>query len=229
MRKNGARLISFKQYKLTDIFIFGLILIAFDLIVHFAPTAFAEAGGNFTLFTFTLTVPLTLMVMVRWGWPSVFFGVIDGALFCILNGLQWQSYLVFILGNSFIMLLLILVKFVGAKKIAGKWYFSALFVIFGWVLVVLGRATVAAIVGLGFVQTFLGGIFGDLLSLFGGVVLIMIMRRLDGMFEDQKSYLKRVDEERRELARRDEFGDEPVEIDEETMSILRKKDDDLYR
>ena len=53
------------------------------------------------------------------------------------------------------------------------------------------------------------------------------MRRLDGMFEWQRGFLKRLDEERKEKMRRDTYGDEPLEIDEESLKIL-KKDDDLY-
>ena len=56
---------------------------------------------------------------------------------------------------------------------------------------------------------------------------ILIVRKLDGMFEYQKSYLRRLDDERKEKMRRDEYGDEPVEIDEESLSILKRWDDGL--
>jgi hypothetical protein len=68
----------------------------------------------------------------------------------------------------------------------------------------------------------------DLLSMGIAVLLILVLRRLDGMFEDQKSYLLRLDRERKEMARRDEFGDEPIDIDEDCLSILNKRDNDLY-
>ena len=55
----------------------------------------------------------------------------------------------------------------------------------------------------------------------------MILRRLNGMFEDLKSYLLRMDKERKELARHDEYGDEPIEIDKESLSILKRWDDGL--
>ena len=45
------------------------------------------------------------------------------------------------------------------------------------------------------------------------------------MFEDQKNYLKRLERERKEKMERDNFGDEPIEIDEETMSILKRHND----
>lgn len=229
MRKNGSRLISLKQYRLTDLFLFAVILAAFDLIAHFAPMAF----GRGAMFTITLTVPIVVMVMMRWGWPAIFFAVGDGLLQAILNNTHiWQSYLCYAVGFGSICLLLIPLKFIDKQKIAGKWYFSALFVVSAWVIMNLVLTCVQTACGYGFVGSLLlniglSGTGG--LSLGVGIVIILVMRRLDGMFEDQKHYLKRLDDERKEKARRDEFGDEPIDIDDETMSILRKHDDDLYK
>lgn len=224
MRKNGSRSISLREYRLLDLFIFTLVIVGFNLLAHYAPVLFPDGA----LFTFTLTLPIILLVMIRWGWQSVFIAVIDGAIYCLLNNFDWQIYLMLILGNCFSMLLLLLVKIMDKQKITGKIYFSVLFVVLGWLLIVLGRAVVAEIVGIGFVNCILS-FYGlpDLLSLAVAVILILVFRRLDGMFEDQKHYLIRKDKERKELARRDEFGDEPIEIDEESLSILNKYDDEL--
>lgn len=220
MRKNGSRLISLRQYRFTDLFLFAVILVAFELVLHYALIYFS---GDFT---YSPLVPIVLLVMMRWGWPSVIYAVADGVLFCALNGFGWQSYVMYGVGNAFISLCLLMTRFMGKEKIAGKWYFSVLFVVSGWVTVYLGRAIVAACCGIGFVNALVGQLW-ELLSLFVGVLLILLLRKLDGMFEDQKHYLIRMDEERKERARRDEFGDEPIEIDEETMSILKKWDDGL--
>ena len=224
MRKNGSRLISLREYRLLDLFIFTVVIVAFNLLAHYAPLLFPDGA----LFTFTLTLPIILLVMIRWGWQSVFLAVIDGVLHCLLKNYDWQYYLMLILGNCFSMLLLLMVKFMGKQKITGKFYFSVLFVVSGWLLIVLGRSAVAEIVGLGFVRCILGWYgLADLLSLAVAIILILVFRRFDGMFEDQKHYLIRKDKERKELARRDEFGDEPIEIDEESLSILKKYDDEL--
>ena len=225
MRKNGSRLISLRQYCLTDLFLFAVILIVFELILHYALIAY---HGNFT---FSPLVPIVLLVMIRWGWPSVFYALGDGLLFCLLNRKNAdfvpEHFGIYIIGNAFIMLLLLMTKFMGKERITKKWYFSTLFVIAGWVAVVLGRAIVSACFLRGFTGALLSGL-GDCFSLAIGIVIILVMRRLDGMFEDQKHYLRRLDDERKEKMRRDNFGDEPVEIDEESISILKKKDDDLY-
>ena len=227
MRKNGSRLISIKQYRFTDLFLFAVILVVFDIIAHFAAQAFAGAA----MFTFTLTVPIVLLVMMRWGWPSVFYAVLDGIMLSLLNNIgSWQSYLSFSIGNCFMMLLLLATKFIGKEKIRSKWYFSVLFVVAGWVLMNLGITIVQSIVGYNFLSQFIVN-FGmganGLLSLAMAIVIIVVMRRLNGMFEDQKHFLLRLDEERKELARRDTFGDQPIEIDKESLSILMRDDDGL--
>lgn len=213
-----------RQYRLTDLFLFGVILVAFELVLHYALIAM---NGDFT---FSPMVPIVLLVMMRWGWPCVFYAVGDGILYCLLNSgaenFAPHFYAVYAIGNAFILLLLLVAKFVGKQRIAEKWYFSALFAVMGWLLVVLGRSIVAACFGLNF-ATAITEHLSDLLSLGMAVIILLVMRLLDGMFEDQKHYLLRLDQEKKERMRRDTFGDEPIELDEESLSILRKKDDGL--
>ena len=153
--------------------------------------------------------------------------VADGVLWCLLKSAKWQSYLCYGLGNAFIALLLLMTRFMGKERIAGKWYFSALFVTCGWVAVMLGRSLVGLCAGYSFGELLRNFCLNELLSLFMAVVIICVMRKLDGMFEDQKSYLARIDGERRDKAHPDAFGASPVEMDEESMSILKRWDDNL--
>ena len=232
MRKNGSRLISVKQYRATDLFVFALILAVSELLSFQAGRWFPAVAT----YTFSLLVPIVLTVMMRWGWQGVVYAAACGLFGCLLHvstatGLQYATY---IIGNTFIALMLIPLKFIGKGRIRSRWWASALFAIGGWLCVYLGRATAWAI---GYAISPVKGMYawsgfvqyavGDLLSLVMGVVVILVLRRLDGMFEDQKSYLLRVDKERRDRMRRDSFGDEPVEIDEESLSILNRGND-LY-
>lgn len=225
MRKNGSRLISFRQYCLTDLFLFAVILVVFELILHFAGIAY---GGTFSV---SPLLPITILVIMRWGWQGVFFAVGDGLLVCLLNlkteGFASYFFAVYTIGNAFIMLLLLMTKFMGKERIRGKWYFSVLFVLAGWIAVLIGRVLVFVCFGQNFTAALVGQLM-DLLSPAIAVLLVLVMRRLDGMFEDQKHFLLRLDKERKELQRRDEFGDEEIEIDEEALKIIRK-DDELYK
>lgn len=227
MRKNGSRLISVKQYRATDLVIFAVILIIFDLLAHYVPMLFTGE----VIYSFCLTVPITLLVMMRWGWCSVFFAVGDGLLLTIINNpAVWQSYLCYGIGNASLMLLLIAIRFIGKKRIASTWYFTSLFVICGWVLQNFTVTVINAICGYSFVSC-LGSNFGfsmtGLLSLAMGLVISLVLRRLDGMYEDQIEYLKRLKGEREERQRLAERGEDGLELDEESLAILNK-DNDLY-
>ena len=233
MRKNGSRLISVNQYRTTDLFVFALILSAAELLTFYAGKWFP--GG--ALYTFSLLVPISLTVMVRWGWPSVLYSMASGLLLCLLSltgGVSGAQYASYIIGNAFIGLMLIPMYFIGKDNIRKRWWASALFAAGGWLSVYLGRSVIWAIAyaispvsGFSAVSGFYSYFRSDVLSLVMSIVVILVLRKLDGMFEDQKSYLKRLDKERKEKMRRDEFGDEPVEIDEESLDIL-SRGNDLY-
>ncbi len=230
MRKNGSRLISIQQYRATDLFIFALILLAAELLSFFATKWFPADA------TFSMMVPIVLTVMVRWGWPSVLYAAAAGAVGCLLSfdsatGYQYLSY---ILGNAFIAIMLLPLKFFGKDSIRSRWYFSALFAIGGWTSVYLGRSlcwlisvSVAPADGMSIWSGFISFALGDLLSLVMAVVVVLVVRMFDGMFEDQISYLKRVDREKRDRLRFDQFGEGLQEIDEETFKKLYR-DNDIY-
>lgn len=232
MRKNGSRLISIRQYRTTDLFVFALILAAAEILSCLAVRWFPSAA----LYTFSLMVPIVLTVMMRWGWPGVFYAAVSGLLVCLLNesAAKGINYACYIIGNAFIAVMLLPVYLIGRDKIRAKWWGSALFVVGGWLCVYLGRSSIwsiafvifpvsGAYVWSGFVEF----ATGDLLSLVMAIIVVMVLRRLDGMFEDQVAYLKRVDKERKDRMRIDQFGENLGEIDEETLKLLNK-DNDLF-
>ena len=73
----GQTVITFDDYahRLTDLFLFAVILTVFEVILHFAFKAFR---GDFI---FSPMLAITLIVMMRWGWPAVFYALGDGLLF----------------------------------------------------------------------------------------------------------------------------------------------------
>lgn len=227
MRKNG-RLISFRQYKYTDLFFFALVLGLSELLVFCSFKFWFKDTIDKYYVNFMLAIALT--VIMRWGWVGGIYAVVDGVLLCAIQGGAWQSYLSYIIGNACILSVLLLTKFVGKEKIRGKCYLTLAYIAAGWVSVNFGITCMSAIFGQNFLSalasSFGFGVYGAL-SFAAAIAVIMILRRLNGMFEDQKHYLLRQDKERKELARRDEFGDEPIEIDEDTVSILKRWDDGL--
>lgn len=224
MRRFGSKIVSVAQYRLADTVFFGFILLVGELLAIFAPKIVVV---NMPL-TVSLMLPITLLVMMRWGWIAVFYSTLSAVLRCAVAGSGWEIYLIYIIGNAFLMLLLFATKYLGKKRIAGSWYFSVLFVVAGWLAVMLGRSAVGACLQMNFLSLFQSFCAGELMGLAIAVVVILIMRRLDGMFEDQKEYLIRQDKERKLQQQRDAYGDEPVDIDEESLSVLKGKGDKLY-
>lgn len=232
MRKNGSRLISVKQYRASDLFVFALILVTAEVLRYYAGIWFPFGA----FFTFSLAVPIVLTVMMRWGWPSILHMAVVGITVSIINaksatGVQFTVY---IIGYMLMSLMLIPAYLIGRDKICKRWWASVLFVVGGWLCAYLGKSVVWAIGygispvdGLSVWAGFEAYAIADLLSLVMAVVIVLVLRRFDGMFEDQMTYLKRLDKERRDRMRYDSFGDEPVEIDEESLSILNR-DNDLY-
>ena len=230
MRKNGSRQISVKQYRFTDLFLFAVILAVAELAAYFA----VKWMPHEAVYTVSFMVPVVLLVIARWGWQGVFYAVASGLLVCLLGsknitGVQWASYLI---GNSFIAIMLIPRYLIGMDKIASKWWATALFATGGWLCVYLGRSIVWAI---GYAispiadATAFSGFVAfaayDALSFVMAVVVMLIMRKLEGMMEDQKTFLQRKHVERQDKVRRDNYGDELADIDEEALEILNKEND----
>ena len=234
MRKNGSKIISFSRYKATDLLIFAAILAAFGAISFFAFTEWFATDSS--RYIFSISVPITLLIMVRWNWYGMFYAVGDGLLYCILMlatgnmaaGSELSYFLIYGAGSAFIGFTYLMVKFMGYKRIVGAWYFTVLYAVCGWVLLVLGRTLVWTCFGLGFVNGLLGLGGSELLSLGMALIILLVLRRLDGMMENQRDYLIRLDRERKEKMLADNFGEEPIEIDEEMLKTLNKKGEDLF-
>lgn len=208
-----------------------VILAAAELLVHYAAVWFPESA----FFTFSFVVPICAVVLMRWGWQAIFFAITSGLMYCALNGGAAVSYLTYCIGNSFVLLALIPLKFIGSEKITSKWTWSALFVLICWFCIYIGRAAVWTVCyavnpvsGAAFYSGFIQFAATDLLSLAMAVTIVLVLRRFNGMFENQITYLKRFDSERRNALKPDAFGDEPIEIDSESLSVLKWHNDDLY-
>ena len=229
MRKNGSREITFSQYRTTDLFLFAVIVALAELLAFAATVWFPDEA----IFSFSFMLPLVLIIMMRWGWPSVFYSIESAIIYCALHSHTWEFYLSYAVGNAAIVLTLIYLLPVGKERVSKSWYLSAVMVITGWALQVLVRSGMMVATGLSDFVTalaYLCGITSDsgLLSLVMGVIAVLVVRKFDGLFEDQKLYLIRIGKMREEKRRVDTFGEQLEEIDEENLSILNQDNDDLY-
>ena len=134
------------------------------------------------------------IVMIRWGWWAALHAVLGGAVFCLVSGGNGRQMAIYILGNLMSLGAMAMVKGLGAQRISGS---SLLTMAFGACVVLLmqvGRALVSLAFGTSLINA-AGFVTTDVITLLFTVTVLWIVRRLDGVFEDQRHYLSRVREE----------------------------------
>ncbi len=184
--------ISFQQYRAIDLTIMAVLMaVSQGLISIAATTIYADQ-----LYMVSTVGAVTALVLMRWnGWAAI-HASLGGFLFTLLSGGTWQHYIIYGMGNLASLLALTLFKLIGKEKIRSDGLLTMFFAFTVQILMMLGRAGVAWLFGndpgvcLGFITT-------DALSILFTVMVVWVIRRIEGLFEDQKNYLLRIQKERK--------------------------------
>lgn len=182
------RQISKTQYVLIDMIILTVILCVLEWAGAKALNAFPRE-----LYAISVVLPITLIAMMRHGTPGVLLAAVGGLIYCQLNGAAGDVYLIYILGNSLIALNLLWFKKPGKERLTQSAGLIVLYVVSGYILMDLGRSIFAFVLGVRpFFSTMVRYFTTDTLSAVLSVIIVLIARRQDGVFEDQMHYLKRL-------------------------------------
>lgn len=184
------RQLTLKQYRNIDLTLFAVMLLIFESIIILAATRWFPGQP----YTVSAVAAVTAIVMMRWGRFAAIHAVLGGAIFCLLSGAGGQQYIIYCAGNLFGLLALLLIRIFGSERIRTDELLSLLFAVCTQLGMQLGRAAAALMLGHN-IATCLDFITTDALSGLFSMVIIWIARRLDGIFEDQKSYLLRLNRE----------------------------------
>ncbi len=184
------RQISFAQYRTIDLTIMAVLMAISQAVITIASsTIYADQ-----LYIVSTVGVVTALVMMRWnGWAAI-HAVLGGALVTAMAGGTWQQYLIFCGGNLVSLLAMVLFKLLGKEKIRQDALKTMFFAFCAQLLMQLGRAGVAYLLGypaaacIGFITT-------DALSILFTVCILWVTRRIEGLFEDQKNYLLRIQKE----------------------------------
>ena len=193
------RQISFKQYRTIDLSILMVILAVCQLLTHFAVSFWFPEQ----LYVASPEAGVIALVMMRWGGFAAVHAALGGVIYAALSGGTWQQILIYGGGNLLSLLALFLLKHLDKERVREDGFLSLLFGFFVQLLMWLGRFSVAALFGnelavcLRFITT-------DVLSGLFTLLIVWVIRRIDGLFEDQKHYLLRLERER-QAERRDSF------------------------
>ena len=187
------------KYRTTDLFIWALILCLFEtLIVKAGTTVFASQP-----YTVSLVPALVAIIYMRWGAFGLVHAFLGGVILCLASGYSLVSKqdAVYAVGNLVSVLALPILKG-REKKIRDSWLWSAVFALVVALLMQVGRAVVSLVLG-DVISAAVSFIATDVLSGVFAVVLVLIARRMDGVFESQVSYLIRVQEAEKEARSED--------------------------
>lgn len=185
------RQISFAQYRAIDMAILtGLMLLC--------QTGIIVAGNTIYPGQMIKASPvgaIVALVMMRWSAWAAIPALLGGLLYAALCGTVWQTYIIYGAGNLLVLVALLYFKLFGKENVRKSVLKTLAFGVVVQVLMQLGRALAA--LALGFPGAVCSSfITGDALSVLLTVVAVWIMRRIEGLFEDQKLYLLRIQQER---------------------------------
>lgn len=184
------RHMSLKQYRNLDLFLFAVMLtISETVIVNAAIRWFPDQ-----LYTVSVCAAITAIVMMRWGPWAAIHAALGGLVYCLAAGGAPRQFVIYILGNLFSLLSLLLIRMLGKEKICENVLLTLLFALCTQLFMQMGRVFVSFVMGIP-LSTGVNFITTDALSGLFTMVIVWIASRLDGVFEDQISYLLRVKKE----------------------------------
>ena len=218
--KNASGRLTFGQYRVADIMLFLLIMGVCEAVNVLAIRQWFPG----MLFTISVMLPVSLIMIIRWNWFAVVFPLFDGVLYCWLNGAAAEIYLIYAIGNLAIILAWFLFKLIPKEKWVAHWYLTVLFVLIAFVLLLAGRTVIGLCVNISFSKIVTETLISESVSLLFAVVVLLIARKADGLMEDQKSYLKRVAAENELKSVDEEHWDGYQELDEDELKKLRTDD-----
>ena len=185
--------ISFKQYKMIDLSFITLLLLISESITTLATTTWFVAQP----IAISTTLIFVLIGMMRWSGFGAIYAVVGGLTFAIVSGGGPQQAAIYAIGNLGALLALLVILPVGKEKVRASIPLLILTAAVAYLGMVLGRWLVSLAIyhDPGAIVAFLAT---DVISLLFAAVIFVLMRGVDGMIEDQKHYLLRLDRERRE-------------------------------
>ena len=182
---------SLTAYRSIDLLLWAAILVVFEGIIQRAARSVLFMDQPFTV---SLAGAIACIVYMRWGIWGGIHAFLAGVVYCLLGGGTWRQLLIYAGGNLLSLAVLPVMNRVG-KEALRKTDFLYLGVSLGTLLLMqLGRALLALLTGAALAEA-LRFFTTDSLSAVFTLVIIWIVRRLDGVYEDQRHYLRRFHQE----------------------------------
>ena len=186
----SAPSLTFKQYRSADLTIFAFLTVVFEALVTLGATKWFPGQ----MYSVTIVYAMFVLVLMRWGAPAGVVAFLSGVSYCMALKATLPMYVIVCGGNLFGLLALFLHK-MGKQKIRDSVGWSILYVFASFACISVGRLLISLAFELQ--KEVIQYILYDVLSAVFAVVVVLVCRKQNGLFEDQKHYLLRVDAERK--------------------------------
>lgn len=186
------RQLTLQEYRGIDLFLFALMLIVFEFIILKVTTSRFFLDQAFTV---SLAGAIASIVYMRWGFWGGIHAALAGILYCFYLGGTADQYLIYAAGNLLSLAAVPVLKKLGPERVREGKFSSLVFPLAVILLMQGGRALVAMALG-NPPATAAVLLSRDSLSILFTLIIVWIARRLDGIYEDQRHYLLRIQEER---------------------------------
>lgn len=186
------REISLSQYRTIDLSILAVLMAVSQFVIYVASSFWYPEQ----LYVVSPVAAMVALVMMRWGIWAGIHAALGGVLFTLLSGGTVQHFLIFGVGNLISLPALIYFRIFTKERVRKDAFLTVVFALLVQILMMLGRSAVAAVLGFP-ADACLGFITTDILSCLFTAVIIWVVRRVEGLFEDQKHYLLRIQSERK--------------------------------
>lgn len=190
--------ITFKQYKAIDISILSVLLLVFEALSIYASGKWFSHSGIALVPLISLTPLVVMIMMMRWSEFAFITALVGGLSYCVACGGKPEQYVIYCVGNLFALLSLLIIRRVGKETVRNNTLYLVLVSISTYLFITVGRWLVSLIFE-PTIKTLMAFITTDIISLVVLIVGVISLRKSEGILEDQKSYLLRLDREKRQL------------------------------
>lgn len=188
------RQISLMEYRSIDLAVLTGLMVVSQAVIQWA-VSFWRA--DMTGFIVSPVAAVVALVMMRWNLWAAIPAALGGLAVSLLSGGSVEQTLIYCVGNLFSLLAFLYLKLLGKERVRTNVVLSLLFALMTQLLMQLGRAGMAAALGHSWNACF-DFITTDAMSILFTMVIVWIIRRVEGLFEDQIHYLLRVQKEQSE-------------------------------
>lgn len=185
--------ITFNQYRLIDLTLLCVITGVFEAIASIATSQWFSLQAM----AISITLTLTCITAFRWNALAAIPSFIGSFVYCACTNGNLQQFIVYCGGALFCLITIPLLNKLGKEKARVSFAHRVCFILATYLAITIGRWLISLIFEFTLV-TLLPFITTDILSLLFALVVLSAIKSSDGLIEDQKAYLFRLEKERME-------------------------------